>query len=277
MNSTTIENFLSQTAESLTELLFKVIFVALVCIAAKVLNYIIKRMLRNASKKHEKFTTLMCQFTTKVISVIVWICAIIGVLSIFGINMKPVIAGLGVTGVVLGFALQESIASLFSGMMLAINNPFRIGDYVEIGSTAGTIRSMDVMSITLTTPDNKKITMANKLVWGSVITNYSYTTRRRVDMIVPVAYGSDYQKAVTLIKNLLLSYPETLTDPLPTVEVSKLDDSSVNIIARPWVLPGDYWTVNWRFQSDILRVLKENNIEIPYRKIDINIKQMPKA
>lgn len=273
----TLEQVITKTAVSLTDILIKVGVAALICVVAKVFNYIIRRVLRKASIKHEKFTPLMCQFTTKVISVIVWICAAIGVLTVFGINMKPVIAGLGVTGVVLGFALQESIASLFSGMMLAINNPFRIGDYVEIGSTGGTIHSMDVMSITLTTPDNKKITMANKLVWGSVITNYSYTTRRRVDMVVPVAYGSDYQKAVNLIKDLLLSYPETLTDPLPTVEVAKLDDSSVNIIARPWVLPGDYWTVNWRFQSDILRVLKENNIEIPYNKIDINIRQMPKV
>ncbi len=273
----TLEQFLAKTAFSLTDILFKVGVSVLVIIITRLINFVIKKMLRKASKKHAKFTPLMCQFTTKVLSTLIWLMTVIGILSIFGIDMGPVIAGLGVTGVVLGFALQESIASLFSGMMLAINNPFRIGDYVDIDSTSGTIQSMDMMSITLTTPDNKKITMANKLVWGSVITNYSYTTRRRVDMVVHIAYGSDYNKALKLVMDLLLSYPETLTDPLPTVEVSELADSSVNIIARPWVLPSNYWTVFWRFQQDILKVLQENNIEIPLNKLDVNLINTPKA
>jgi small conductance mechanosensitive channel len=162
-------------------------------------------------------------------------------------------------------------------MMLAINNPFRIGDYVDIGSTSGSIQAMDMMSVTLTTPDNKKITMANKLVWGSVITNYSYTTMRRVDMVVPVAYGSDYEKVKKLVMDLLMSYPETLPNPLPTVEVSALADSRVNIIARPWVVPENYWSVYWRFQQDILVTLKKNGIEVPFNKLDINILSTPKA
>lgn len=272
-----ILDFFKETTISLTDIAIRIGFSLLVIIAIRIVNRIIKKALKTASARHVKFTNLMCQFLIKVLSVIFWMIAVIAVMSIFGVNLKPVIAGLGITGVVLGFALQESIASLFSGMMLAINNPFRIGDYVDIGSTSGSIQAMDMMSVTLTTPDNKKITMANKLVWGSVITNYSYTTMRRVDMVVPVAYGSDYDKVKKLIMDLLISYPETLPNPLPTVEVSALADSSVNIIARPWVLPENYWSVYWRFQQDVLIALKNNGIEVPFKKLNINILSTPKA
>ena len=272
-----LADLFQETAVSLTDILIRIGASILIIIAIRVINRIVKKALKTASARHVKFTNLMCQFLIKVLSVIFWVIAVMSVMSVWGINLKPIIAGLGVTGVVLGFALQESIASLFSGMMLAINNPFRIGDYVDIGSTSGSIQAMDMMSVTLTTPDNKKITMANKLVWGSVITNYSYTTMRRVDMVVPVAYGSDYEKVKKLVMDLLMSYPETLPNRLPTVEVSALADSSVNIIARPWVVPENYWSVYWRFQQDILVTLKKNGIEVPFNKLDINILSTPKA
>lgn len=266
-----LQNFFETSAISLTEILIRVAVSVLVVIIFRLISFVIKKLLKRASGKHVKFTALMSQFLTKVISVLIWIIAVISVLSIWGVNMGPVVAGLGITGVVLGFALQESIASLFSGMMLAINNPFRIGDYVEVGSTAGSVKEMDMMSITLSTPDNKKITMANKLVWGSVITNYSYTDKRRIDMVVPVPYGADYEKIKRLVSELLMSYPETLPDPLPVVEVSAFAESSVNIVARPWVSPSNYWAVYFKFHQDMLAILAENGIEIPYRKMDINI------
>ena len=102
-------------------------------IIAKILLRVIKKVLTKVEQKYEKFTPLMLGFLIKLIQVLIWILAILVVLGFWGINLTPVIAGLGVTGVVLGFALQESISSIFSGMMLAINQPFGIGDYVDIG------------------------------------------------------------------------------------------------------------------------------------------------
>jgi Small-conductance mechanosensitive channel len=264
--------FFQETAVSLTDILVRIGVSLLLILIAKLIIIIVKKSLKRSSARHIKFTDLMCQFVTKVLSVIIWLICLMCVLAVWGINLGPVVAGLGITGVVLGFALQESIASLFSGMMLAINNPFRIGDFVDVGGTSGTIQAMDMMSVTMNTPDNKKITMSNKIVWGSVITNFSYTNMRRVDMIVPVAYGSDYDKVRKLVMDLLMSYPETLTNPLPTVEVSHLADSAVNIVARPWVLPDNYWDVYWKFNKDVLNVLTANGIEIPYNKIDINLR-----
>ena len=201
------------------------------------------------------------------------IFAILFILGVWGIDLTPVVAGLGVTGVVLGFALQESISSIFSGMMLAINQPFELGDYVDIGSTSGTVRAMDIMSVTLTTPDNRKITMSNKIVWSQVITNYSSMDKRRLDMNAGVAYGTDLNKAKQVIKDVIDSYPEVLKDPAPVIEVSELADSEITFIVRPWVAPADYWPVKWRFQKDICEALERAGIEIPYNKLDVYVKK----
>ena len=162
---------------------------AIIFFVAKIAVSVVKRLLNKAEGRHVKFTPLMSGFVFKLLKVLIWIFAILFILAVWGIDLTPVVAGLGVTGVVLGFALQESISSIFSGMMLAINQPFELGDYVDIGSTSGTVRAMDIMSVTLTTPDNRKITMSNKIVWSQVITNYSSMDKRRLDMNAGVEIG----------------------------------------------------------------------------------------
>lgn len=246
---------------------------AIIFFVAKIAVSVVKRLLNKAEGRHVKFTPLMSGFVFKLLKVLIWIFAILFILAVWGIDLTPVVAGLGVTGVVLGFALQESISSIFSGMMLAINQPFELGDYVDIGSTSGTVRAMDIMSVTLTTPDNRKITMSNKIVWSQVITNYSSMDKRRLDMNAGVAYGTDLNKAKQVIKDVIDSYPEVLKDPAPVIEVSELADSEITFIVRPWVAPSDYWPVKWRFQKDICEALERAGIEIPYNKLDVYVKK----
>lgn len=246
---------------------------AIIFFVAKIAVMVVKRLLNKAEGRHVKFTPLMSGFVFKLLKVLIWIFAILFILAVWGIDLTPVVAGLGVTGVVLGFALQESISSIFSGMMLAINQPFELGDYVDIGSTSGTVRAMDIMSVTLTTPDNRKITMSNKIVWSQVITNYSSMDKRRLDMNAGVAYGTDLNKAKQVIKDVIDSYPEVLKDPAPVIEVSELADSEITFIVRPWVAPSDYWPVKWRFQKDICEALERAGIEIPYNKLDVYVKK----
>ena len=206
----------------------------------------------------------------KTINVFAQLILIMIILGRLNINLAPVIAGLGVTGFILGFAFQETIGNLLAGVMIAINSPFRVGDYVEIGSISGSVRDMDMMSVTLATPDNKRVVMANKLIWGHAIINYSYTENRRVEMGVSIAYDSDVGKAKELIASIIGSYPEVLSDPKPVIEVGKLGDSSVDIVVRPWSKPADYWTIFFKFQQDVLEKFREEKIEIPFPQIDVH-------
>lgn len=247
------------------------IIAAIIIIIAKILIAIIKKTILDISKRSEKFTYIMAQLVWKLCAALIWIVAIVSVLGVFGIDLTPVLAGLGITGVVLGFALQESISSLFSGIMIAINSPFRVGDWVDIGDVSGTVVSMDLMCVTLSAADNKKITMNNKNVWGNTIVNYSYIDKRRLDMSVTVRYTDDLERAKSTIMELIKTYPEVLSDPVPLVEVGSYNDSSISIYVRPWVSPADYWNVYWRFNSDILRTLQARGIDMPFNQMDVHL------
>ena len=252
-------------------LLVSLILSAITVVIARIIAAIIRRTLFSVSKKVPKFTLLMAGLVSKIISFIIWVITVVVILGFFGVDLTPVLAGLGITGVVLGFALQESIASLFSGIMIAINNPFRVGDWVDIGDVSGTVTSMDIMCVTLTSGDNKKITINNKNVWGSTIVNYSYIDKRRLDMTVSVDYSTDTDKAKNIIRALIMSYPEILPDPAPVVEVNNYGASSIDIIVRPYVLPSDYWKVYWRFNAEVLKTLRANGMDMPFNQLVVHL------
>ncbi len=254
------------------KMLLRLIVAAIIIVVAMIATKIVSKFFKNLLN-HNKISSIFATLMRKTIKAIIWAIAAIAILQDFGINLTPVIAGLGISGVVLGLALQETIASFFSGLIIAVKKPFEIGDYVTIDGTGGTVRSMDMMGITLTTPDNKMITMSNKNVWGSVIINTSALDVRRVDMTVSVSYESDYEKAREVISELLSSYPEVLNDPAPTIEVNMLSASSVDFIVRPWTKNSDYWTVYWKFQREIVPALSAKGIEVPYNKLDITVKK----
>jgi small conductance mechanosensitive channel len=242
----------------------------LIFIASWIALKIILKSIKAVLSRSKNLSELMVTYIIKIISVIGWIVIIITFLQHIGINMGPLVAGLGVTGVVLGLAFQDSLSNFFAGAMLVINEPFRKGDYIEVGSLSGSVASMDLMCVTLNTPDGKRITMSNNLVWGVAITNYSYTTKRGVSMTVSVPYNADLTICKNLFTEILNSYPEVLSEPEPIIEVHKLADSSINFLLRPWVKPEDYWKVYWRFQGEVVSKLNEKGISVPFPQLDVH-------
>ena len=184
-----VSSIAANSLEALMGILIKIGLSLLVFVIAKLVISLIRRFFNKVSNKEPaKLTPLMAGFVVKVLAVVVWLFAVLIILQIWGINLAPVIAGLGITGVVLGFALQESISNVFSGLLLALNNPFQLGDYVIIGSVEGTVTAMDGISVTLLTGDRKKVTIANKLVLEDPVINFSSSDTRRLDMTVSVAF-----------------------------------------------------------------------------------------
>src|SRR5690554_3198815 len=196
--------------EEAVGLLFKVIGILIILIVGKILISLMKKWIGKSLTKSKKINELMQRLILKVVGVVGWVLLLVIVLGQLGINLAPIIAGLGVTGFILGFAFQETIGNLLAGVMIILNSPFRIGDYIEAGSLNGTVREMDMMCVTLATPDNKRVIVANKIVWANAIINYSFTETRRVEMGVSISYDSDIPKAKAVIRSILDSYPEIL-------------------------------------------------------------------
>jgi len=227
----------------------------------------VRKSLAKAKRVDELLRTFICSVVSKTCWAILFVVA----LGRLGVDVGPLVASLGVTGVVLGFAFKESLGSLASGLMIALNHPFRVGDYIIAGGVEGSVTELNMMATVLATADNKKITVPNASVWGSAITNFSALGKRRVDTVVGVAYGTDLTKAVEVARAALASVPGVLADPEPAVAVGSLGESAVTINVRPWAACADYWAVFSGAQQAVKEAFEREGISIPFPQIDVHM------
>ena len=238
-----------------------------------VVGWLVIRLVDFAIRKglsRSKRRGLLINFVASSVTKACWAVLLVMVLGRLGVNVAPLVAGLGVTGFVLGFAFQESLGNLASGLMIALNEPFKVGDFVEIAGLQGSVVEMNIMATTLTTGDNKKIVVPNKSVWGGPIVNYSAMETRRVDVQVGIAYGEDIGKALDVIREAVLSVPGVLQTPAPTVAVAALADSQVTINVRPWTKNADYWNVYFETLKSIKDELGKAGVEIPFPQVTVH-------
>ncbi len=202
---------------------------------------------------------------------------LIAVLNLFGIQTTSLVAVLGAAGLAVGFALQGTLSNFAAGVMILVFRPFGVGDFVEAGGTSGTIDEIGIFVTTLHTPDNVRIIVPNSEIGSGVIKNYSANDTRRVDLVAGISYADDIETAITTIRGVLERDSRVLADPEPTIAVSELADSSVNLVVRPWCAAGDYWPLKF----DLTRALKEGlegaGCSIPFPQQDLHLVEVPKT
>lgn len=235
-------------------------------IVIRFINAFVNRALtRNGARR-----TLFTSFAASVVSKTCWAVLLVMVLGRLGVDVAPLIAGLGVTGFILGFAFQESLGNLAAGMMIAINEPFKVGDVVDAAGHTGSIVEVNMMATVMATADNKRIVLPNKNVWGGPIVNYSALDKRRVDLKVGIAYGENIAKAIEVIKQAVSEVQGVLADPAPVVAVGGLDDSQVTVNVRPWARNADYWNVYANVLQAVKVALDNEHIEIPFPQVTVH-------
>ena len=232
---------------------------------------LIVAMVGKAVEKGGKKNTLFGNFIRNVTGKICWSVLIVVILGKLGVDVGPIVAGLGVTGFILGFAFQESLGNLASGLMIAINEPFKIGDYVIVAGLEGTVIKMDMMAATLATADNKKVVIPNKSAWGAPITNFSALGRRRVDIQIGIDYDCDITKAIKVALDTLAVVPGVLKDPAPSVSVASLADSEITLNVRPWADGANYWAVYNDVQVAVMAAFEKNGINIPFPQLTVHL------
>jgi len=227
---------------------------------------------RKALQKSGRVNALLETFICSVVHKVGWALLLMIVVQRLGINIAPLIAGLGVTGFILGFAFQESLGNLAAGMMIALNQPFKVGDYVLAGGIEGTVQELNMMAATLMTGDYKKVVVPNKVIWGTPITNFTATERRRIEIAIGIAYGADIGKARRIALEVVNANPLVLANPEPIAEVLTLGDSAINLVVRPWTKPGDYWKVFFAVNQSLIEAFNRNGIEIPFPQLEVRMK-----
>lgn len=245
--------------------------VLIYAIGAFVIRLLSKAIERVMTRTKFGETSLIAKFVVSLVVKTAWTFLAIIILATIGIEVGPIIAGLGVTGFVLGFAFQESLASFAAGLMIAIDRPFNVGDYVSVAGHEGSIVSLDMMAVVLATGDNRRITIPNRQAWGAPIVNYSAFKTRRVDYVVGIAYGADIAKARQTALEAISSIPAILKTPEPMAEVKSLDDSAVTLTVRGWVNNADYWPTFFLGNRLIKDAFDKAGIPIPFPQIDVHM------
>ena len=250
--------------------LFDIVGALVILLIGWIATKIIVALVGRAVEHRRAENTLLAGFVRNVTSKMCWAILVVIILGKLGVNVAPIIAGLGVTGFILGFAFQESLGNLASGLMIAINEPFKIGDYVIVAGNEGSVMKVDMMATELATADNKKVIIPNKSAWGGPIVNFSALGRRRVDLSIALAYSSDVAKAINVALDALKAVPGVLTDPAPAVFVAALDNCRVTLNVRPWVEGANYWDVFNTAQIAVKVALEKNGIAAPIPQMNVH-------
>ncbi len=240
-------------------------------VAFWILAKLVSRAVSKGLSAMGNLSVLLTKFIISMTRRTIMIIGILVALAALEVNIGPLLAVIGAAGFVVAFALQSTLSNFASGIMIMFYRPFDVDDAVEVAGISGKVKSMNLVSTSLMTFDNKLMIVPNNSIWGNVITNATGSDQRRIDLTFGIGYEDDIDQAQKVLEEIVNNHPKVLKDPAPVIRVHELADSSVNFICRPWSKTADYWTVYW----DITRAVKERfdaeGISIPYPQRDVHI------
>jgi len=204
---------------------------------------------------------LLKSFFLRTLTLSIYILALLTALGTIGLDVRTFIAGLGITGLIIGFGLRDILANFAAGLLLLIYRPFRAGELIEVEGSQGTVEELTIVNMQMTTTDGVRVIMPNSKVWGAKITNYSMSQRRRVELIIKVREDCT-DVAVQTIIEALRSDGRILQAPAPSIRVSSLSDDSATLIISSWTSPQEYNVVNADLYLRLLNVLRQADIQI---------------
>ena len=266
------EGLVTWVSENGPTFLVKVLLFLLIIVAGRYLARLVRKAVQKSlDRANVNLSQLLRHMIVNAAHNTVVVLALLIALSQLGISLGPLLAGFGVIGFILGFAMQDSLSNLAAGMMILINRPYDVGDLVEIATVFGKVSHMSMVSTSILTLDNQKLVVPNSKIWGDVIKNVTDQRIRRVDLVFGISYSDDIPKAEGVLNEILAAHESVLDDPESMVRVHALGESSVDFIVRPWVNTPDYWDVHWDVTRAVKMRFDEEGISIPFPQRDVHI------
>jgi small conductance mechanosensitive channel len=279
-DSKVVRDIVSRAAELLSnwflhngvDLIWQLLLFIAILVAFKALSKIAVRVVETALRKSKlNVSALLLDFFVSTTSKVVMVIGVLIAFSQLGIQLTPLLAGLGMAGVVIGFALQDTLSNFASGMMILLYRPFDVGDLIEAAGVTGLVSNLTLVSTTVRTLDNQSLVVPNSKIWGDVIRNVTDQKQRRVDMVFGIGYSDDIPKAEEVLMSILKAHDKVLPEPEPNVKLHTLNESSVDFIVRPWVKTIDYWDVYWDVTREVKQRFDAENISIPFPQRDVHV------
>lgn len=237
------------------------------------LQKLLKRSFRRAQVEEGSLN-----FMDSLVKALLYIILVAGLAAYLGVQSASIAALLGSMGVGIVLALKESLSNLAGGFILLMMKPFTVGDYIkeDANGNEGTVEKIDLFYTYLLTPDNRTVSVPNGSLSNTSLTNVSMQEKRQIREIVGISYQADIRKAKETIEKVLLADEAVLTTEPVEVFVDNLGESSVDLGWRVWVRSEDYFAVRWRLTEEVKYAFDEAGIEIPYRQLEVAVRQAAK-
>lgn len=258
-------NYLTGLIDSFVAFLPRLVLALVIFLIGLYLARLASKLLRRALEARQlklQVIQMLARITYWTVVILVTTMA----LQTIGFNLTAFLAGLGILGFTVGFALQDVSKNFIAGILMLLSQPFELGDVIEVGGYTGNVQAIELRATELKTLDGKQVLIPNAEVFSKPITNFTRNRLRRLDVTVGIAYGSDLDKTRTAILSAIQAVTGVLPDPAPVVVFNRFADSSINCTIYYWIdqVEADYVQMVDNGFLAVEQALKEAGIEIPY-------------
>lgn len=272
-----IGNSVENSVQNLTQngwgvALKTVLFAVVILFACLIVKHILLKILKKALDKghiEKSFHT----FIFSGLNILLWFITILLVAESFGIKANSLLALVGVVGLAVSLSVKDSLSNLAGGMTILSTQPFKVGDYVEIGSTGGVILEIGMVYTKLNTMDNRRILVPNSLVVDAQVTNYSTEELRRIDIKLSASYDASVEKVKDTIQAVIAVQDKILPQPAPFARLSAYRDSAMEYTVRVWCKNDDYWDIYHDLLEQIKTAFDQEKISIPYPQLEVSLRR----
>ena len=266
-----LQQFFQSITPSLTKLLFNIIVsIVIFLIGRKLIGFLLKLLDKFLAKT--SIDVGVSKFLLSAARTCMYAILIFMIVGQLGVNTASIVTVMGAAGLAISMSLQGSLSNVAGGILILLMKPFRVGDYVMTSFGDGTVQAIGLVYTTITTVDNRVLTIPNGTLANSAVTDASMMPERRLDISVGISYDSDIRKAKEIMEEVYRSCPAVID-----VHVSSLGDSAVVIEAFGWVPGSEFLSSKWYVTEEIKLRFDEGGIKIPYPQMDVHLDTVEKA
>ncbi|HGM3507598.1 TPA: mechanosensitive ion channel domain-containing protein [Clostridioides difficile] len=249
-----------------------IIGILILSIGFKIIKKFVNHVMLLLGKKDIDLT--LRKFLKSLLLSVLKVAVIIIVLEYWGMSLSSFAAVIASAGVAVGLALQGSLSNFAGGFIILLIRPFKVGDYIEAAGHGGTVEQIGLFYTQLVTPDNKQILIPNGSVSNDSLINYSSKNTRRVDLTFSVGYEDDILHVRRVLKEIVNNHKLIINEPEPFIGIVEHGDNAIKFAVRVWCKTEDYWTIYLDLLEEVKVRFDEEEITIPYPKMDLTLKEL---
>lgn len=268
---TAMENLTANGWQGALKLVILAVVLLIVCLIIKsVILKVLDKGLNKSSRIEKSFHT----FIHSAVNIVLWFVTAMIVCQSLGINLTVLVALVSIIGLALSLSVQDSLANLAGGITILATQPFKVGDFVDIGGTLGTVQQIGMVHTKLDSLDNRRLIIPNGAIIGGKVENYSTLPQRRVDLSVSAPFSMSIQQVNETIEAVMNAHPKVLKTPAPFVRAEKFGEKGMDYTVRAWCQNADYWDVYFDLTEQIKEAFDQAGIAVPCGKMAVEVQNV---